>query len=194
MRTICFATNNEHKLEEVKHLLSAQYTIVSLHEIGCLQELPETQNTLRGNALQKADFVFQHYNMPCFADDTGLEVQALHGEPGVYSARYAGPQRNAYDNMQLLLHKLSGVTHRDACFKTVIALKGFGADQCFEGVVNGSITEKPMGTNGFGYDPVFKPNGYNITFAEMTMQEKNTLSHRALAIAQLVQFLEHLPH
>lgn len=188
---VCFATNNKHKLEEVKRMLENKFEIVSLEEIGCLDELSETQDTLEGNSLQKADFVFNTYNIPCFADDTGLEVEALHGAPGVYSARYAGEQKNSNDNIDLLLKNLRGETNRKARFRTVITLKGFGdQNHFFEGVVNGVITIERKGSSGFGYDPVFVPEGFTTTFAQMTMDEKNKLSHRALAVEKLVKFLQ----
>lgn len=190
MKRICFATNNKHKLEEVKQILENKIEIVSLEEIGCLDELPETRETLEGNALQKADFVFTKYNIPCFADDTGLEVQALNGAPGVYSARYAGPQRNSEDNITLLLKNLEGQTNRTAQFRTVITLLGLGDMQNFEGVVKGSITTERNGSTGFGYDPIFQPHGHTRTFAQMTMDEKNALSHRGLAVKKLITFLK----
>jgi XTP/dITP diphosphohydrolase len=188
---ICFATNNKHKLEEVKHLLGNKFQIVSLQEIGCLDELLETQDTLEGNSLQKADFVFNKYHVSCFADDTGLEVEALHGAPGVYSARYAGEQKNSDDNINLLLKNLQGEKNRKAQFRTVITLKGFSNnDHFFEGVVKGKITDERKGAAGFGYDSVFIPDGFTITFAEMSMDEKNKLSHRGLAVEKLVKFLQ----
>lgn len=188
---VCFATNNKHKLEEVKRMLGNKFRIVSLEEIGCLDELSETQDTLEGNSLQKADFVFNTYHIPCFADDTGLEVEALHGAPGVYSARYAGEQKNSSDNIDLLLKNLKDETNRKARFRTVITLKGFGdQNYFFEGIVNGAITKERKGNAGFGYDPVFIPEGFTTTFAQMTMDEKNKLSHRALAVEKLVKFLQ----
>jgi XTP/dITP diphosphohydrolase len=189
MKTICFATNNQHKLEEVKHLLKNKFQIVSLQEIGCLEELPETQDTLEGNSLQKADFVFSKYNIPCFADDTGLEVESLGGAPGVYSARYAGEQRSSTDNIMLLLKNLQEKKNRKARFRTVITLKGIDDLHIFEGIVRGEIIREKKGTAGFGYDPVFQPEGYQLTFAEMSMDEKNKLSHRGLAIQKLIRFL-----
>jgi XTP/dITP diphosphohydrolase len=192
MMQICFATNNKHKLEEVKHLPGYKFQILSLQEIGCLDELPETQDTLEGNSLQKADFVFNKYNIPCFADDTGLEVEALHGAPGVYSARYAGAQRDSNDNINLLLQNLKGESNRKAQFRTIITLKGFKQDYFFEGIIKGNITTERKGDSGFGYDPVFVPEGFNITFAEMSMAEKNKLSHRAIAVQKLISFLQSL--
>jgi XTP/dITP diphosphohydrolase len=187
---ICFATNNQHKLEEVRHLRGHKFQILSLQEIGCLDELPETQDTLEGNSLQKADFVFSKYRIPCFADDTGLEVEALHGAPGVYSARYAGLQRDSNDNIKLLLQNLKSATNRNAQFRTIITLKGFKQDYFFEGIVKGKITTEKKGISGFGYDPVFIPEGFDITFAEMNMTEKNKLSHRAIAVEKLIKFLQ----
>jgi len=192
MKKICFATNNKHKLEEVKQILKNKFEVLSLEQIGCLDELPETQDTLEGNSLQKADFVFTRFNIPCFADDTGLEVEALKGAPGVYSARYAGPQRNSDDNIELLLKNLAHQDNRAARFRTVITLIGVGATQNFEGVVMGEITKDRRGLTGFGYDPVFQPRGFSRTFAEMTSEEKNSLSHRGLAVEKLITFLKTL--
>jgi XTP/dITP diphosphohydrolase len=188
---LCFASNNAHKLEEIRALLPAGFTLVSLADIGCAEELPETQDTLEGNARQKADYVRQHYGVACFADDTGLEVPALGGAPGVYSARYAGPQRLAEDNMAKLLHELQGHADRSAQFRTVISLAGAdGSFHDFEGAVAGVITESGRGSNGFGYDPVFEPReGGGRTMAEMSAAEKNQISHRARAMAGLLAFL-----
>ena len=188
---LCFASNNAHKLAEIRPLLPAGLPLLSLANIGCHEELPETQTTLEGNALQKARYVWQHYGVPCFADDTGLEVRALQGAPGVYSARYAGPQRRAEDNMAKLLHELRGHADRAACFRTVVALVGLTEPaQLFEGEVAGHIAEAPRGAGRFGYDPVFMPTeGDGRTFAEMSLAEKNQLSHRARAVAGLVKFL-----
>jgi XTP/dITP diphosphohydrolase len=189
MKKICFATNNKHKLEEVKHIV-ADFEIISLDELGCFDELEETQPTLEGNSLQKASFIFDHYKIPCFADDTGLEVEALQGAPGVYSARYAGEQKKSNDNIDLLLKNLHGQANRRAQFRTVITVMGLGETKTFQGVIKGIITETKKGTDGFGYDPVFQPEGYTKTFAEMTMTEKNKVSHRALAVEKLVAFLK----
>ena len=188
---LCFASNNAHKLEEIRLLLPAGTELLSLVDIGCHEELPETQDTLAGNARQKALYVWEQYGVPCFADDTGLEVAALQGAPGVYSARYAGPQRLAADNVAKLLQELRGHANRSARFRTVVALVlSASAVREFEGIVDGIITETPSGTAGFGYDPVFQPQeGDGRTFAEMTTPEKNQLSHRARAVAGLVQFL-----
>ncbi|MEJ1241086.1 RdgB/HAM1 family non-canonical purine NTP pyrophosphatase [Chryseolinea sp. T2] len=189
--TICFASNNAHKLEEVRNKVAPLgINISSLADIGCAEELPETQDNIPGNSLQKAMYVLSKYNIPCFADDTGLEVQALNGDPGVYSARYAGPQRNSTDNINLLLKNLQGVSNRAARFRTVITLVGLTKRPVvFEGIVDGEIGSSLKGTSGFGYDPVFIPNGHHRTFAEMTMNEKNQLSHRAIAVSQLIAFL-----
>jgi XTP/dITP diphosphohydrolase len=187
---LCFASNNAHKLDEIRPLLPPHIELLSLADIGCAEELPETQDTLEGNALQKARYVWDNYGMSCFADDTGLEVTALHGEPGVYSARYAGPQRSAADNVQKLLRELPADADRAARFRTVIALVSGAADQwTFSGEVQGRITREARGDGGFGYDPVFEPEELGKTFAEMTLAEKNALSHRARAVAQLATFL-----
>jgi XTP/dITP diphosphohydrolase len=190
--TICFATNNLHKLEEVRHKVAPlSINISSLTDIGCAEELPETQDTIPGNSLQKAMYVFEHYGMPCFADDTGLEVDALNGAPGVYSARYAGPQRNSDDNIKQLLTNLESQPNRSAQFRTVITLVGLTSEPLtFEGIVRGQIGTQLRGTSGFGYDPVFIPDGHSRTFAEMSMDEKNQLSHRAIAVAKLISFLQ----
>lgn len=189
--TICFASNNPHKLAEIKRALgSEEIVILSLQEINCLEELPETRDTLEGNALQKAQYVFDNYHTPCFADDTGLEVDALSRAPGVYSARYAGEQRKSEDNINLLLTNLGQMSTREAQFRTVIALVGMEKDPIFfEGVVRGTIDRKRRGTSGFGYDPVFIPAGYTRSFAEMTLDEKNSLSHRGIAVKKLRRYL-----
>jgi XTP/dITP diphosphohydrolase len=188
---LCFASNNAHKLDEIRRLLPAAVQLLSLADISCTEELPETQPTLEGNARQKAQYVFDHYGVSCFADDTGLEVDALGGAPGVYSARYAGPQREAADNVAKLLHELSTQPNRRARFRTVIALVlADGAVREFSGAVGGVISGLPIGSRGFGYDPVFVPTeGDGRTFAEMTLDEKNLLSHRARAVEGLVDFL-----
>ncbi|SNC75332.1 dITPase [Hymenobacter gelipurpurascens] len=188
---LCFASNNAHKLDEIQPLLPASIELLSLADIGCEEELPETQDTLEGNARQKAQYVWDHYGVACFADDTGLEVTALNGEPGVYSARYAGPQRSAQDNVQKLLQELMGRSDRSARFRTVIALVLPGEEvQEFAGVVEGTIVGEVRGHEGFGYDPVFCPiEGNGRTFAEMTLAEKNGISHRSRAVQKLVRFL-----
>lgn len=189
MKSLCFATNNNHKTEEIRALLGPFFLLKNLKDIGCTEELPETQPTIEGNALQKARYVFDHYGIACFADDTGLEVEALNGEPGVYSARYAGEQRNDHDNIQLLLSRLKNSSNRKARFKTVIAWVEEGRVETFEGLVYGTIIDTPRGTNGFGYDPVFVPDGFNKTFAEMELADKNLISHRATAVKKLTNFL-----
>jgi XTP/dITP diphosphohydrolase len=187
---ICFATNNDNKLREVSRLLGASFFIVSPAELGHTAELAETGDTLQANALQKAQFIHQKFHIDCFADDTGLEVAALDGAPGVRSARYAGEARSNADNISLLLHNLSGKQDRQARFRTVMALYWKGRIHYFEGIVRGYITEEMRGSEGFGYDPVFVPEGHTRTFAEMTMEEKNEISHRARAMRQLVSFLK----
>ena len=186
---IVAATNNAHKLSEIRPLLEPDFRILSLQDIGCAEELPETAETIEGNSLQKASYVFERYHLPCFADDTGLEVEALNGEPGVYSARYAGSQRNSADNMALVLQKLAGQTNRRARFKTIITLIGFGGVKSFEGIIEGVLVSETRGNGGFGYDPIFQPDGSSQTLAEMTLTEKNRISHRAIAIKKLVAFL-----
>jgi XTP/dITP diphosphohydrolase len=190
---ICFATNNLHKLEEVRQAVAGtSLSIVSLGKIGCNEELAETRDTIAGNSQQKAEYVYTHYHVPCFADDTGLEVHALDGAPGVYSARYAGPQRSSEDNIQLLLSNLKGKADRKARFRTVICVVGVDGESSllFEGIIEGNITESKRGVSGFGYDSVFVPDGYDRTFAEMTLEEKNKLSHRARAVSKLVEYLQ----
>jgi XTP/dITP diphosphohydrolase len=190
---LCFASNNKHKLEEIKNVVGRKFEILSLADIKCNEELPETRNTLEGNSLQKAEYVLQHYNTPCFADDTGLEVEALHGAPGVYSARYAGNHRNTDDNIALLLQNLKNDTNRKARFRTVITLIGVEAQPVFfEGIIRGEIISEKRGSSGFGYDPVFIPEGHSKTFAEMTLEEKNKLSHRAIAVKKLAEYLSRL--
>jgi XTP/dITP diphosphohydrolase len=190
---LCFASNNKHKLEEIKNVVGRKFEILSLADIKCNEELPETRNTLEGNSLQKAEYVLQHYNTPCFADDTGLEVEALHGAPGVYSARYAGNHRSNDDNIALLLQNLKNDTNRKAQFRTVITLIGIEAQPVFfEGIIRGEIITEKRGSSGFGYDPVFIPEGHSRTFAEMTLEEKNQLSHRAIAVKKLAEYLARL--
>ncbi len=186
---ICFDSNNAHKIEEIAAILGNKFEVMSLKDIGCHEELPEERDTLEGNSLQKAEYVFQKYNVPCFADDTGLEVEHLNGAPGVYSARYAGDQRNAEDNMDLLLKNLEGKSNRKARFRTVITLIQPSGLHQFEGIVEGTILNERRGKGGFGYDPIFLPDGYTKTLAEMSMEEKNQISHRARATEKLVEFL-----
>ncbi|HEU5291067.1 MAG TPA: RdgB/HAM1 family non-canonical purine NTP pyrophosphatase [Cyclobacteriaceae bacterium] len=190
MKSLCFATNNENKIAEIRAQLGSFFLLKKLEDAGCLEELPETQDTIEGNSRQKATYVFDRYNVPCFADDTGLEVEALHGEPGVHSARYAGEQKNSEDNIQLLLARLNGSQNRKARFRTVITLAEADGISTFEGIVNGIILEEKRGTLGFGYDPVFQPNGFSKTFAEMSLTEKSKISHRAIAMNKLIQFLK----
>ena len=190
MRKLVFATNNAHKLEEVRAVLDNKIEIVSLNELGCYDDIPETADTLEGNALIKAEYVFNKFGMACIADDTGLEVEALNGKPGVYSARYGGEPHNAQKNMQKLLTNLKGVENRKARFRTVIVLKDTERELYFEGTIHGHISETPSGAAGFGYDPVFVPDGYNKSFAELGPELKNKISHRALAVESLIQFLK----
>ncbi|WP_339867674.1 non-canonical purine NTP diphosphatase [uncultured Algoriphagus sp.] len=189
---ICFATNNPKKIEEVKAALGDSFQIVSLKEIGCLDELPETGDTLEHNAFQKAKYVKEHFGVDCFADDTGLEVDALEGEPGVYSGRYAGEPRSDERNIDLLLKNLENTTLRTARFKTVIALLLGEEEYKFEGVAEGEILRSRTGAGGFGYDPVFLPKGYSRSFAEMNLSEKNKISHRGKAVSELISFLSHI--
>jgi XTP/dITP diphosphohydrolase len=186
---IVFATHNQHKTEEVRAILGADYRILNLPELGC-PDIPETADTLKGNALQKAQYVADHYGRNCFADDTGLEVLALDGRPGVYSARYAGEGCSYQDNVLKLLGEMQGAADRRACFKTVVALILNGETYFFEGRVDGIILPEQRGTDGFGYDPVFLPDGYDQTFAEMSPATKNGISHRGRAIQQLAAFLK----
>lgn len=189
---LVFASGNEHKVYEVAKKLGGYIPLKGLHDIGCTTDLPETSDTLEGNARQKARYVWDNYRVSCFADDTGLEVTALDMAPGVYSARYAGDQRNSADNMRLLLDNLQNQSDRSARFRTVICLIHEGEEYLFEGMVQGTIRPEPSGTEGFGYDPVFEPSGYAITFAEMSIEEKNIISHRGKAIAALRDFLSSL--
>ncbi|MBD79941.1 MAG: non-canonical purine NTP pyrophosphatase [Crocinitomicaceae bacterium] len=189
MKQIVFATNNQHKLEEVQSLLSEQFQIISLNELGFKEEIPETQKTIEGNASQKSHYIYERYNMPVFADDTGLEIDALNGEPGVYSARYAGSNCSFQDNCNKVLNNLKGEQNRNSRFKTVISLIIDGNEHQFEGLVNGKILEEGRGEDGFGYDSIFLPDGYEKCFAEMSLEEKNQISHRGLAVRKLVKFL-----
>jgi XTP/dITP diphosphohydrolase len=189
---IVFATNNSNKLYEVQNLLGKDYVLLSPESIGCLEDIPENQPSLEGNALEKARYIFQNYNLSCFADDTGLEIEALDGRPGVLSARYAGPTKDPVKNMEKVLIELHGISNRKARFRTIIALILEGKEYCFEGIINGIILESARGIKGFGYDPIFSPLGYNSTFAEMNIVEKNKISHRAMAINKLVSFLKQI--
>ncbi|WP_127020922.1 non-canonical purine NTP diphosphatase [Flagellimonas beolgyonensis] len=187
---LVFATHNEHKLKEVQQLLPDHISLLSLNDLNCFEEIPETGQTLAENAKIKADFVTRTYGLDCFSDDTGLLVDTLDGQPGVYSARYAGEQKNADDNMAKLLTELQHEPNRSARFKTVIHLNLNGESHTFEGTVEGMITEKKHGENGFGYDPIFQPEGFDKTFGELSAEIKNTISHRARAIAKLAAFLK----
>jgi len=187
--TICFATNNPKKIEEVKAALAGKVTILSLQDIGCTDELPETGDTLDDNAFEKARYVHEHFGVDCFADDTGLEVDALGGAPGVYSGRFAGEPRSDARNLNLLLEKMQGQTNRTARFRTVIALILGGKEYQFDGVAEGEITPSPSGEGGFGYDPIFQPLGFDRTFASLSLAEKNEISHRGKAVQALIQFL-----
>jgi len=190
---LVFATNNSHKLNELRAIVGNRFSIISLNELGCFDEIQETGITLTENALQKASYIHKRYHCNCFADDTGLEIEALDGRPGVYSARYAGEHCSFEDNIQKVLRELQGVENRKACFITVIALILNGENYFFEGRIEGEIMEKGEGRKGFGYDPIFKPLGYNKTFAEMSDVEKNSISHRALATKKLNDFLQTCP-
>ncbi|MFD0835573.1 non-canonical purine NTP diphosphatase [Mariniflexile aquimaris] len=186
---IVFATSNLNKIKEVQALIPKHIKLLSLTDIGCFEEIPETQNTIEGNAIQKALYIKEKYGYDCFADDTGLEVDVLNGEPGVFSARYAGEQRSANDNMDKLLDALKDAKNRSAQFKTVIALQLNNQQHIFTGICKGEITNTKHGDSGFGYDPIFKPNGYDKTFAEMDLSLKNSIGHRGKAITQLINFL-----
>lgn len=189
---LVFATHNEYKLEEIRSLLPKNISLKSLFDIGCTEEIPETSETLEGNALLKATYVADRYGLPCFADDTGLEVAALNGAPGVYSARYAGEPKNDARNVEKLLSQLDGQQDRRAQFTTIIALCLGKETYIFKGAIEGIITHIPRGSNGFGYDPVFQPDGMDKTFAELTLMEKNQLSHRARAFSKLINYLQEI--
>ena len=190
MRTLIFASNNSHKLSEIRNLLDNIVNILSLKDINLEGDIPETSDTLEGNATQKAEWIYSRIGQDCFADDTGLEVEALYGAPGVYSARYAGEGCSFADNVNKLLKAMDGKTNRKARFRTVICLIENGEKHYFEGVVNGTIVEKGCGNMGFGYDPIFVPDGYDVCFAEMPLDEKNRISHRGLATQKLVEYLK----
>ena len=189
---IVFASNNKNKIHEIQSMLPESIQIVSLESIGCFEEIPETEQTIEGNAILKANYITQKYGFDCFADDTGLEVDSLDGQPGVYSARYAGEQRNADDNMNKLLEQLLDKPNRNAQFKTVIALNFQGIQHLFTGIASGEITLEKMGTGGFGYDPIFKPTGFENTFAELSLEVKNEISHRGKATKALLEFLKNI--
>lgn len=197
MKTLVFASNNAHKLEEIRAILGKDFEVKSLKDIGCETDIPETGSTFRENALQKATYVKEHFGFDCFADDSGLQVEALNGEPGVYSARYATMNGHTMDsgekddiNMDVLLQKMEKEENRKSCFRTCIALIYEGETHYFDGVVNGLIIREKRGEGGFGYDPIFMPEGYEQTFAELGNELKNNISHRARAVAQLVAFLK----
>ena len=189
MRELVFATNNQHKTQEVRNLLLNEYSVLNLNDIGCTTDIPETGSTFAENAALKSRYVADHYHMDCFADDSGLEIEALNGEPGIFSARYSGIKDDR-ENLMLVLKKMEGQTNRKARFRTVISLIRGEENFLFEGVINGLIRAEPTGVQGFGYDPVFEPEGYDQTFAEMSMEQKNQISHRALAMKKLIAFLK----
>jgi XTP/dITP diphosphohydrolase len=189
MTKLVFATNNKHKLEEIKQILKDKFEILSLNDIGCFEEIPEDKETVSENASQKALYIFNKYKINCFADDTGLEIEALNGKPGVHSARYAGESKNFDENINKVLLEMHELKNRKAIFLTVISLIIDGKEMQFEGIVTGIILEKRCGTGGFGYDPIFQPAGFSKTFAEMTMQEKNKISHRGIATKKLIKYL-----
>ncbi|MFT4759209.1 MAG: XTP/dITP diphosphohydrolase [Paraglaciecola sp.] len=189
MTTIIFATGNPNKVREVNEMLGDQYLIKSLVDIGHTEDIPETSPTLEGNALQKAHFVKENYDLDCFSEDTGLEIDALNGEPSVYTARYGGEAKNADDNMAKAIKNLEGKANRGAQFRTVLALILDGEEHLFEGICRGNIREEKSGEKGFGYDPIFEPVGYDITFAEMDKATKNLISHRGKAVRKLIEFL-----
>jgi XTP/dITP diphosphohydrolase len=186
---LVFASNNKNKIKEIQALVPDTIQIISLEDIGCTEDIPETADTIEGNAILKANYITSNYGYNCFADDTGLEVDSLNGAPGVYSARYAGEQKDANDNMDKLLSELKDTTNRNANFKTVICLNFNGTQQLFTGVINGTIIDEKIGTNGFGYDPIFIAEGHQKTFAELSLEEKATISHRGIAVQQLIRFL-----
>lgn len=188
--SLVFATNNKHKLEEISHLLEGTYEIIPLEAIGCHDDIQEDHETLEENALQKARYIKEHYGCDCFADDTGLEIEALNGQPGVYSARYAGPAKDSKANMQKVLDNMQNQANRKACFRTIIALILDGQEYLFEGRVDGEILTEQHGSAGFGYDPIFRPEGFKESFAEMDLDTKNSISHRGRAVSKLVDFLK----
>lgn len=189
MKELIFATNNAHKVDEVRNKLNGIFEIRSLAEIGCTEDIPETSDTLQGNASQKSHYLHDKYHCNCFADDTGLEVEALDGAPGVYSARYAGPAKDSEANIDKLLAELKNKSNRRARFRTVISLFLEDKEYFFEGIVTGTILTERHGNGGFGYDPVFQPDGYDCSFSELTMEEKNSISHRGRAVEELIKFL-----
>ena len=189
---LVFATNNLHKIKEIGPLIKNSFHLLSLSDLNFKGEIPENQSTLKGNASQKSHFIFEKFTLNCFADDTGLEIDALNGEPGVYSARYAGEGCSFQDNIDKVLFKMQGVTNRTARFRTIISLILDGKEFYFEGFVNGKVLTEKHGSDGFGYDPIFMPDGYDVSFAEMTLEEKNLISHRSVAVKKLADFLNTL--
>lgn len=187
---LVFATNNIYKLNELRAILGSEFELLSLADIGCSEEIPEEQATLEGNASQKALFVYNNYGYDCFADDTGLETEALGGEPGVYSARYAGEEKNPEANMDKLLNNMAKIKNRKARFRTVVSLVIKGNETQFEGIVTGEILNEKRGREGFGYDPLFRPDGYEKTFAQMSLADKNKISHRGQAVRKLAKYLK----
>lgn len=192
IKEIVFATNNRHKFSEIQKIIGNKFKLLNLQDISCTEEIPETAMTIAENSMQKADYIRNNYNKNCFADDTGLEIEALDGRPGVHSARYAGEGKNMQDNIAKVLSELKGKSNRKARFKTVISLILDDKKYQFEGIVNGKIIDEEKGSEGFGYDPIFVPEGYDITFAEMSADEKNAISHRGRAVQKLVKFLNEL--
>jgi len=191
MKKLVFATNNAHKLAEVRAILEPGFSIISLSDLDCEDDIPETGETLEKNALLKANYIHTKFGLNCFADDTGLEVESLGGEPGVFSARYAGNDHNSHNNMCKVLTLLGNSQNRKACFRTVIALIQGEETKFFEGRIDGTIAIQPRGESGFGYDPIFVPDGYVVSFAQLSAEEKNQISHRALAVKKLVAYLQH---
>lgn len=187
---LVFATNNHHKLDEVRAALGRHFEIISLEQLGCAEDVPENQDTLEGNAKEKAEYIYRKYGLDCFADDTGLEVEALNGRPGVYSARYAGEAKDPNANIKLLLKEMDATPNRKAKFRTVIALIIGGNEYLFQGEVHGQILEERQGIGGFGYDPIFQADGYDVSFAQMSMDQKNEISHRGRAVEKLADFLK----
>lgn len=189
---LVFATNNLHKIKEISAIIGKQFSILSLKDINCFEDIPETKETIAGNALQKAEYIFSKFGYNCFADDTGLEITSLDNRPGVYSARYAGENKSFEDNMNKVLSEMKDIENREASFKTTIALILDGKKYLFEGVIQGNIIKEKRGSNGFGYDPIFMPFGYEQTFAELSEETKNKISHRAIATKKLIDFLKKL--
>lgn len=187
---LCLATNNAHKVEELQSLLGEKFQLQTLNEIGCFDDIPETADTFEGNSLQKAMYIWERFQIDCIADDSGLEVEALNDEPGIYSARYAGEHGNHENNMAKLLQNLEGIENRAAQFRCVITLIINGISTHFEGIIRGKIIHEKRGSQGFGYDPIFVPEGYDRTFAEMSIEEKNPISHRGLAVTKMIEFLK----